>query len=59
MIDGQVPGGETLQVGVSRLPPVDLNQMWPWIHEEENTERSGGGEGRDACLEDKWGGRTR
>jgi hypothetical protein len=30
--------------------------MWQWIHEVENMEKSGGGEGGEACLEDEWGG---
>ena len=42
------PGGETLQVGLSRPPVVHSNQMWRWIHEVEDMEKSGGGEERRA-----------
>ena len=57
MLDGRLgPGGETLYVGLSRLPVVDLNQMWGWIRKVGDMEKSGGGEGGDACLEDEWGG---
>ena len=57
MLDGRVgPGGETLHVGLSRPPAVHPNQMWLWVHEVEEMEKSGGDKGGEACLEDGWEG---
>ncbi|KAF8492388.1 hypothetical protein F5888DRAFT_1858903 [Russula emetica] len=57
MLDGRVePDSETLHVGLSRPPAEHSNQMRRWIYEAEDMEKSGGGEGREACLEDGWGG---
>jgi hypothetical protein len=50
------PGGERLRVRLSRPPVVHPNQMWLWVHEVEEMEKSGGGEGGEACLEDEWEG---
>jgi hypothetical protein len=56
MLDRPVrPGGETLHMGLSRAPAVHPNEMWRWVYEVEDVEKSGGGEG-EACLEDEWGG---
>jgi hypothetical protein len=36
MLDGRVgPGGETLHVGLSRLPAVHPNRLWQWADGEE------------------------
>ncbi len=57
MLDGRVgPGGETLQVGLSRAPVVHPNRMWGWVYKVEDMANSGSGEGGEGCLEDSWGG---
>lgn len=49
------PGGEKLDLRLSRLPVVHPSQLWRWVHEVEDMERSGGGE-EDACLKYEWEG---
>lgn len=58
MLHGRVGlRGETLHVGLTRLPVVGLQQMWRWRHEViQHKENSRGGEGGEACLESQWGG---
>jgi hypothetical protein len=48
--------GETLHVGLSRLPVVHPSQMWRWVRAVKDMEDSGCGEGEEACFEDEWGG---
>lgn len=56
MLNGRAePGGETLHLELSRPPAVHPNQMWRWVYEVEDMEKSGGGEGGEASLEDEWG----
>jgi hypothetical protein len=57
ILDGRVgSGGETLHVGLSRPPAAHPKRMWRWIYEVEETEKNGGGEEGETCLEDEWGG---
>lgn len=57
MLTGRVgPGGETLDLRLSRFPAVHPNQLWRWVQEVEDMEKSGGGEGEDACLKYEWEG---
>ena len=52
MLEGRVGrGGQTLHMGLSRMPAVELGRMWRWIHEVED---NGGDERGKACLEDEW-----
>ena len=61
MLDGRVgPAGETLNVGLSRLPAVHTDLRWEWSYESEEKERrgeeeeEGGGEAAD--YEEEWEG---
>jgi hypothetical protein len=65
MLDGRAgPGGETLHVGLSRLPAVHSNRLWRWAQEREEDEENGGGgleeeEGEEESFfeeDDEWGG---
>ena len=58
MLDGRAgPGGETLQVGLTRSPAVHPNRLWRWAYavEEDGGGGSGGG-GGGAYFEDEWAG---
>jgi hypothetical protein len=58
MPDGRLgPGGEMLHVGLSRPPAVHITQVWQWVYDVEDMEKSGGGQGGEARLEDELGGR--
>ena len=55
MLNGRAgPGGETLQVGLTRLPAVHPNRLWRWAYEAEEEGWGGGGGG--AHFEDEWAG---
>lgn len=57
MLDGRVgPGGENLRVGLSRPLAVYLNQMRGWIHEMEDMEKTGGGEGEEGEASSRMSG---
>jgi hypothetical protein len=44
MLDGRVgPGGETLHVGLLRLPAVHLNRLWWWAYKVQEQYKGGGG----------------
>jgi hypothetical protein len=56
-LDGRAgPGGETLHVGLSRLPPVHTNRLW-WAYEVQEDKGSGEKEGeKETYFEDEWAG---
>ena len=61
MLDGRLgPAGETLNVGLSRLPAVHTDLRWEWSYEVEEKERRGeeeeGGGGGEADYEEGWEG---
>ena len=58
MLEGRAgPGGETLNVGLSRLPAVHTDRRWEWAYDEQEKEKSGEEEeGEEAGLEDEWEG---
>jgi hypothetical protein len=57
MLDGRAgPGGETLHVGLSRLPAVHTDRRWRWTYEVQEKEKGGGVKEGEEDFEDEWEG---
>jgi hypothetical protein len=55
-LDGRAgPSGETLHVGLLRLPPVHTNRLWWWAYEVQEDKGSGEKE-EEAYFEGEWAG---
>jgi hypothetical protein len=56
-LDGRVgPGGEILQVVLSRLPALSLARLWQWAYMEDELKRKGEESMEEAYFEDAWAG---
>lgn len=50
------PGGEPLQLALSRWPAVHPNRLWRWVYMEEELKRQGEEDKEEAYFEDEWEG---
>ncbi|KAI0255621.1 hypothetical protein BJV78DRAFT_688802 [Lactifluus subvellereus] len=56
-LDGRLgPGGETLQLALSRLPALHPNRLWRWVYVEEELKRQREEDKEEAYFEDEWEG---